>query len=147
MSKFTLNQTVPHLVKLFLDPDEVQNRAPILRLLADLIHAARQSSLVNSTTDEQPVALAPYKDEVLGVLTVGLKNTPACLNALDSLKGMVTTSKLLSDDELGFIVHNVNELFTGDVTEQSEDIRSVILRIVRETPSSYPTEATLSSIS
>lgn len=117
-------------MKLFLDPDEVQNRAPILRLLADLIHAARQSSLVDSTSDEQSVALAPYKDEVLGVLTVGLKNTSACLNALDGLKGMVTTSNLLSDDELGFIVHNVNELFTGDVTEQSEDIRSVMLCIV-----------------
>lgn len=127
VSKFTLSQAIPHLVKLFLDPDEVQNRAPILRLLADLIHATRQSTTLQADSEgEQSVALAPYRDEVLGVLTVGLKNPSSCLNALDGLKGMVTTSNLLSDEELGFVVHNVNELFAGDVTEQSEDIRSVI---------------------
>ena len=126
VSKFTLNQAVPHLVKLFLDPDEVQNRGPILRLLADLIHATRQSSQKEAGDVDQPVALALYKDEVLGVLTVGLKNPSSSLNALDGLKGMVTTSNLLSDDELGFIAHNVNELFSGDVSELSEDVRSVI---------------------
>lgn len=119
VSKFTLNQAVPHLVKLFLDPDEVQNRAPILRLLADLIDAARQSA----SKDEQTAALAPYKDEVLGVLTVGLKNTLSAIHALDGLKAMVLTPNLLSDDELGFVVHNVNELFAGDVSELSEDVR------------------------
>ena len=119
MSKFTLSQAVPHLVKLFLNPDEIQNRAPILKLLADLIDAARQSA----SREDKSAALASYKDEVLGVLTVGLKNTSSSIHALDGLTGMVTTPNLLSDDELGFIVHNVNELFAGDMTELSEDVR------------------------
>lgn len=126
MAKYTLNQAVPHLVKLFLDPDEASNRAPVLRLLADLIHAARQSSLKDVSDKGEAAALAPYKDEVLGVLTVGLKNAPSCLNALDGLKGMVTTANLLTDEELGFVVHNVNELFAGDVSEMSEDVRWVV---------------------
>ncbi|KIP04531.1 hypothetical protein PHLGIDRAFT_191607 [Phlebiopsis gigantea 11061_1 CR5-6] len=127
VSKFTLNQAVPHLIKLFLNPDEIQNRAPTLRLLADLIHAARQSPLQDSAT---PPALLPYKDEVLGVLTVGLTNVSSSLNALDGLNGMVTTDNLLFDDELGFVVHNVNELFTKDVTEHSEDVSDAILSLL-----------------
>jgi DNA repair/transcription protein MET18/MMS19 len=125
VSRFTLNQAGPHLVKLFLDPDEVQNRAPILRLLADLIDAARQSD----SKGDGSAALAPYKDEVLGVLTVGLKNPASSIHALDGLKGMVLTSNLLSDDEQGFVVHNVNELFEGNVSELSEDVRYALFGI------------------
>lgn len=112
-------------MKLFLDPDEVLNRAPILRLLADLIIAVRDSSLKDNSQGKKEPALAPYKDEVLGVLTVGLKNTASCGHALDGLKGMATTTGLLSDDELGFVVHNVNEVFTGENAEQADDVRCV----------------------
>ena len=115
---------MPHLVKLFHDPDEVQNRAPILRLLADLVDAVRQSETVQAS---ETATLAPYKDEVLGVLTVGLKHTSGSVHALDGLKSMASTPRLLSDEELGFIVHSVNDLLSGDVTEMSEDVRCPIL--------------------
>ena len=123
MSRFTLAQAVPHLVKLFLDPDEVQNRGAVLQLLADLITAAQTASTVGGVDPEVTPALAPYKDEVLGVLTVGLKVPSGCRHALAGLLGMATTANLLTDEELGFVVHNVSEVLMGADAEQDEDIR------------------------
>ncbi|EKM50673.1 uncharacterized protein PHACADRAFT_178404 [Phanerochaete carnosa HHB-10118-sp] len=133
VSRFTLSQAVPHLVKLFLDPDEVQNRAPTVRLLSDLIDAARQFA-----QEGEQAAFTPYKDEVLGVLTVGLKNSSACVHALDGLRGAATTPGLLADEERGFVVHNVNELFAKDVTEISDDISDKILELLTAVSASTP---------
>lgn len=121
VSKFTLSQAVPHLVQLFLNPDEVQNRAPTSRLLADLVNAAQKAAAIGTEPDVPP--LSPFKDEVLGVFTVGIKNTGSCVHALNGLKGMVLTPGLLTDEELGFIVHNVNEILSSDENQENEDIR------------------------
>ncbi|KAI0333855.1 ARM repeat-containing protein [Cubamyces sp. BRFM 1775] len=133
VARFTLARAVPHLVKLFLDPDELPNRAPTLRLLADLIEAARKSTAQEPEVlpDEGSVPLSPYKDEVLGVLTVGLKAPASALPAIDGLKSMVRTVGLLTDDELGFVVHNVNELLQkdedeGEISDASLDLLSTI---------------------
>ena len=127
VARFTLARAVPHLVKLFLDPDELPNRPPTLWLLADLIEAARESTAQDPEVlpDEGSVPLSPYKDEVLGVLTVGLKAPASALPAIDGLKSMVRTVGLLTDDELGFVVHNVNELLQKD--EEESEIRHVTL--------------------
>lgn len=99
---------MPHLTKLFLDPNELPNRPPITALLAELVVAAK-GSMLNSIPD-QTAPLMPYKDQVLSVFTVGLKATSSYSPALSGLRYMVTTPGLLTDEELGFIVHNVNEL-------------------------------------
>ncbi|KAH9913980.1 ARM repeat-containing protein [Epithele typhae] len=119
VARFTLSKAIPHFVQLFLNPDELPNRAPTLRLLADLIEAARESTASPDPEvlpDEQ-VPLAPYKDEVLGVLTVGLKTPASSYPAVDSLKSMVLTRDLLTDEELGFIVHHVNEVLQQDTDD------------------------------
>ena len=72
---------------------------------------------------EEDIPLAPYKDEVLGVLTVGLTAGSPAQPTLDGLKALVTTPGLLTDEELGFVVHKVNELLQ-DGHEENEDIRS-----------------------
>lgn len=132
VARFTLARAVPHFVKLFLNPDELPNRAPTLRLLADLVEAARESTTSPSSYsdpeilpdgDESSVPLSPYKDEVLGILTVGLKTPASAYPAIDALKSMVRTHGLLTDEELGFVVHNVNEVLDKD--EDETDIRSV----------------------
>lgn len=120
VARYTVSQAIPHLVKLFLDPDEISNRPPVLILLTDLITAARESA---TTVDQPDIPLSPYKDEVLGVLTVGLKASSSRLPALMGLKAMVTTKELLSDDELGFIVHNVNEVLQTDPEEEGDDAK------------------------
>ena len=123
VARFTLARAVPHFVKLFLNPDELPNRAPTLRLLADLIEAARESTSQDPEVlpEEGGVPLSPYKDEVLGVLTVGLKTPASAYPAIDALKSMVRTPGLLTDEELGFIVHNVNEVLQKD--EDETDLR------------------------
>ena len=114
---------MPHFVKLFLDPDELPNRAPTLRLLADLIEAARKSTSQDPEVlpDEGSVPLSPYKDEVLGILTVGLKTPASAFPAIDALKSMVLTGGLLTDEELGFVVHKVNEVLQKD--DEESDLR------------------------
>lgn len=72
--------------------------------------------------EEGDVPLFQYKDEVLGVLTVGLRNASSASPGLTGLKGMVTTRGLLSEEELGFIVHNINELLQSSESENA-DIR------------------------
>ncbi|GJE98061.1 Dos2-interacting transcription regulator of RNA-Pol-II-domain-containing protein [Phanerochaete sordida] len=124
VAKFTLAQAVPHLVKLFHDPAEAPNRAPVLRLLADLADAARASTLADGA------ALAPYKDELLGMLTVGLRVPGGAVHALDGLAAAVRTPGLLGDDERGFAVHSVNALLGGDVAEMGEDVSDKILALL-----------------
>ncbi|KAI0831813.1 ARM repeat-containing protein [Trametes gibbosa] len=119
VARFTLARAVPHLVKLFLNPDELPNRAPTLRLLSDLIEASRKSTAHDPEIlpEEGNVPLSPYKDEVLGVLTVGLKTPASALPAIDGLKSMTQTTGLLTDEELGFVVHNVNDILQRDEDE------------------------------
>lgn len=123
VARFILARAVPHFVKLFLNPDELPNRAPTLRLLADLIEAARKSTSEDPEVlpDEDNVPLSPYKDEVLGILTVGLKTPASAYPAIDALKSMVLTGGLLTDEELGFVVHNVNEVLQKD--DEESDLR------------------------
>lgn len=112
---------MPHLVRLFLTPDEASTRGPTLLLLSELIASARDSTTKLSSEDVDP-PLLPYKDEVLGVFSVGLKLATTRNAALSGLKIMASTKKLLSDEELGFIVHNVNEIIQGDREELYESM-------------------------
>lgn len=68
--------------------------------------------------------MSPYKDEVLGIFTVGLKTENTRRYSIDGLKGLVTTRGLLTDEELGFIVHNVNEVLSEN-GDEDEDVRYV----------------------
>jgi DNA repair/transcription protein MET18/MMS19 len=54
--------------------------------------------------------LLPFKDEVLGVLTAGSSLPATRTVALSGLKALVSTKGLLSDEELGFIVHNADQI-------------------------------------
>lgn len=62
--------------------------------------------------------LAPFKDELVGVLTVALKTTPSARPALAGIKGLVETPGLLTDEEIGFVVHSVNEILLADSDEE-----------------------------
>ncbi|PCH36357.1 ARM repeat-containing protein [Wolfiporia cocos MD-104 SS10] len=120
VARFTLARATPHLVRLFLDPDEAANRAPTLRLLADFVAAARDSMDPEVLPAEGEAPLAPYKDEVLGVLTAGLQVAGCAEPALDGLRGLATTRALLTDEELGFVVHCVNELLQREGAQGAE---------------------------
>ena len=121
VTRFTISQAVPHLVKLFMNPDEALTRPATMLLLSDLITAARDSSGQESES-EYPSALSPYKDDVYTITMVALGNVSSRRAALGSLNGLVTTRALLSDDELGTIVNNINDLLQVE-TDGGDDTR------------------------
>jgi len=108
----------------------------VLAVLTEFINAVRDSSSkfspqtvrTEAGVDPEPMVptLTPYKDEVLGVLTVSLKTSSLRRLAFIGLQGMVTTENLLTSEELGFIVHNVNEILEADSNEFG-DVRCVLL--------------------
>jgi DNA repair/transcription protein MET18/MMS19 len=116
VSRYTLFHAVPHLTRLFVDPDELPNRGPVLSLLSSLIVAARDSTVKADNAED--VFLLPFKDDVLGVLIVGLKAQSSLRPAIEGLNGMVTTPALLDDQEIGFVVQKVNDV----ISSQQEDL-------------------------
>jgi len=114
VARYTITQAVPHLVRLFHDPDEISARAPTTFLLSELIASARDSTDKIPPLEVEP-PLLPFKDEVLGVLTVGLTLSSTRNVALSGLRAMTSTKGLLSDEELGFIVHNVDQIIQKGV--------------------------------
>lgn len=85
--------------------------------LADLSEVLRRSPLEVSGEGN----LASLKDETLGVFVVGLKAFPSRRSALRGLKSMVETRGLITDEELGFIVHCVDDVILDE--EDDEEIR------------------------
>jgi DNA repair/transcription protein MET18/MMS19 len=116
VSRYTLSHAVPHLTRLFVDPDELPNRGPVLSLISSLIAAARDSTVKADNAED--VFLLPFKDEVLGILIAGLKEQPSLRPAIEGLNGMVTTPALLDDQEIGFVVQKVNDI----ISSQQEDL-------------------------
>ncbi|KAG6909334.1 hypothetical protein DXG01_000934 [Tephrocybe rancida] len=137
VSRYTLSQAIPHLVKLFLNPDEVSNRPPILILLADLVNAARDS-LLSEVTDKTPIPMMLYKDEVIGVVSAGLKTAASRIPAIALLRGLITTKRLLSDEELGFVVHSVNEVFSDEEAGNDDFSDSAILDVLKTISQTAP---------
>lgn len=109
VARYTISQAVPRLIQLFHDPDEISARAPTIFLLSELIASARDSMDKAPYLKVDP-PLLPFKDEVLGVLTAGSSLPATRTIAFLGLKALVSTKGLLSDEELGFIVHNADEI-------------------------------------
>lgn len=112
--RYTISQVVPHFVQLFHNPDESSTRFSTLTLLSEVIDAARDSDDQGKEVIEFEPALTPYKDEVLRVYTVGLQSTSLRSAALSGLKAMIMSNNLLTDEEIGFIIHKVNDYILKD---------------------------------
>ena len=110
-------KAIPHLIGLFQNPDEIANRDSVVSHLADLSEALRTSPLMVSGEGN----LASLKDETLGVFVVGLKAFSSRRSTLKGLKSMVETEGLITDEELGFILHNVNDVILEE--EDDEETR------------------------
>lgn len=109
-----VTKAIPHLIGLFQNPDEIANRDSVISHLADLSSALRESPLVVIGEGN----LASLKDETLGVFVAGLKALSSRRSALRGLKNMVETEGLITDEELGFIVHNVNDVILDEEDDE-----------------------------
>ncbi|KAJ6582074.1 ARM repeat-containing protein [Mycena capillaripes] len=142
VARYTLANAVPHLLKLFMDPNEVPSRHPVLLLLSDLIAAARDSvkgqaeSMSDSAPPEPP--LAPFKDEVLGALISGVAASATTRAALAGLTGLVSTPHLLSDAELGFVVLKVNDVLETCYDEEHSEDSNAILKLLMTISATSP---------
>ncbi|KAJ6592258.1 ARM repeat-containing protein [Mycena vulgaris] len=135
VARYTLANAVPHLLKLLADPNEVPTRHPVLLLLSDLIAAARDSQDVDSQA-EPP--FASYKDEVLGALVSGVAAPATTRAALAGLTGLVSTPRLLSDAELGFVVLKVDDVLETCLDEEHSDDRTAILQLLMTVSATAP---------
>ena len=97
-----------------MDPDEASNRPATLLLLSEFTEAAGDYKGRNKESPTVNSLLIPYKDEVLGVFSVGLSASSTRNAALSGLNAMVGAQGLLSNEELGFIVHNVDQVLEGE---------------------------------
>lgn len=119
VSKYALSQTITHLTTIFRNPDETLTRTATLTLLGEIISATRNNSSTPVIGGASPKpALAPYKDDILAVLVAGLKVPAAYQPALKGLRVIIDIPNLLADEEVGFVVHNANELLR---TTRDED--------------------------
>ncbi|KAI0258930.1 ARM repeat-containing protein [Gloeopeniophorella convolvens] len=135
VSRYTVSHVVPHLIELFVNPDELPNRGPVLTLLSSVIAAARDSTSKAADTE---IFLLPFKDEVLGILITGLTARSSSLSAIEGLGGVITTPGLLDDEEVGFVVQKVNEVISGQNEElagASEAALDLLKTISTKTPS------------
>ncbi|KAJ7464465.1 ARM repeat-containing protein [Mycena latifolia] len=140
VARYTLANAVPHLLKLLADPDEVPTRHPVLLLLSDLIAAARDSVKSQEVTADAPPEppLAPYKDEVLGALISGVTAPATTRAALAGLTGLVSTPRLLSDAELGFVVLKATDVLETCLDEEHADDSNAILKLLMTISATAP---------
>jgi DNA repair/transcription protein MET18/MMS19 len=86
-----------------------------------VIDSARNSARQeNGDTSAGEPALMPFKDEVLGVYIVGLQSPPLRTVALSGLKGLTLTDALLTDEEIGYVVHKVNDIIAVSYDDSDE---------------------------
>lgn len=107
-------------MKLFRDPGELNHRQQILTLLC--IHVAA----IDTKRLELDDTLLSSKDDVLSAFIAGIKSVSSREPALDGLKRLIQMDGILSNEELVFIVHNINEILHSD-SDIAEDARFVIL--------------------
>ncbi|KAF8757616.1 RNAPII transcription regulator C-terminal [Rhizoctonia solani] len=117
---YTLNRVAPFLIKQFHDPDEAAHRDPILAALRDVLHAIRE--LKEGPCREASLAfLKANKDTTLGALTSGLNTKVSRGSALSGLLQISYMQGVLSNEEMAFVVHKINELL-GSEKDELEDL-------------------------
>ncbi|KAG8854442.1 hypothetical protein FRB96_007504 [Tulasnella sp. 330] len=135
--QFALKSAVPHLLQLFVQPDEASNRRQILSHLTALVTATEVnfSSLDVAYVDEKP--LDEFRDQLLGAYIGGLKTTETRVAALNGLQHMVQISGLLSADEVQYIVHQIDELL-GPSSDLEDMRRAAVLNVLAGISKSSP---------
>ena len=107
MAKHTLEKIVPHFLTLYRDPQEAPLRPHILTGLNAVVEAVLTS--INPPAPDTESPLAPYKDDVLATFLSGLNQLATSQASVGGLQNLVQIKKLLSAEELGFVVHTASE--------------------------------------
>jgi DNA repair/transcription protein MET18/MMS19 len=129
ISQHVLSQNLPPLLSLFQTTPS--SRRAVLSCLAELLNAihlaavewkvqsSEHASIESSKTDSG--GIDSYKDQILAILTVGLKASNTRQPAIRGLSNALDLDDFFTEEELGFIVHSVNEV-TFEQQKETEDI-------------------------
>ncbi|KAG8958276.1 hypothetical protein FRC03_009290 [Tulasnella sp. 419] len=133
VSQLALSQAIPHLLKLLTDPTETTHRAVIITEITSLITATREafSDSPSGRKYEEEKPLDPYKDQLLGSFISNLSSSNTRRASLEGLLQLVLIPKLLTLEELGYMVHNINNLLESSI--EADDIRGPILNVLTAT--------------
>ena len=112
--QYILSKTIPHLVNLFVNPDEVECRSHILLLLSDIVSATPSEFRAGQDTANNTTPLIPFKDELLNIVIAGLQTPSTRCPGLTTLQRLLATRDFLTPDELSFAIHRVNEILLDD---------------------------------
>lgn len=98
------------------------HRPQILTLLCFIVSTieARQSVILGDVGAQE--LLLSYKDEVLGAFISGLKLGGSREAALEGLRKLSQMSSVMTEEELVYIVHSIDELLLSD-NNGSDDAR------------------------
>lgn len=100
-------------MKLFRDPGESAHRPQILTLLCITVTAISANQSVLEEFGLQAVLLS-FKDDVLGAFIAGLTVPGGQEAALEGLKRLCEMREVLSNEEVAYVVHSINEILVGD---------------------------------
>ncbi|KAI5124282.1 hypothetical protein M0805_005129 [Coniferiporia weirii] len=131
ITQFSLSQTIPRLMKLFHDPEELVHRPQILTLLCVVVSAAdaRRPTLEDYVPQAQ---LLSFKDDVLGAFISGTKALNCREAALEGLKRLSQMRDVLTEEELIYVIHSINEILqfdSGGVDDLSDEALDVLITI------------------
>ncbi|SCV70456.1 BQ2448_1850 [Microbotryum intermedium] len=131
LAAYVLSVTVPQLLNLYKDLDEVALRAPTLACLADLLSSLsplETPAPVNSTDPaDAPMSfppptlshadgaspLEPFRDELLSVLTSGSRSASSRASAMDGLVRLVRVPEFLTPSEVEYCISAIDDVLMG----------------------------------
>ncbi|KAG9001211.1 hypothetical protein FRB90_011657 [Tulasnella sp. 427] len=125
-----VGQSIPHLIKLYLDPAEASQRSHIVLQLSNLLLTLQEvySGDIASTSYAQEHVLEAHKDELLGVISSSVKVADTRMAALSGTSHLVQIQGLLTDEELGYLVQHINELL--EPSSDLQDLKNVLLNLL-----------------
>ncbi|KAG8999782.1 hypothetical protein FRB90_011960 [Tulasnella sp. 427] len=125
-----VGQSIPHLIKLYLDPAEASQRSHIVLQLSNLLLTLQEvySGDIASASYVQEHVLEAHKDELLGVISSSVKVADTRMAALSGTSHLVQIQGLLTEEELGYLVQHINELL--EPSSDLQDLKNVLLNLL-----------------
>lgn len=122
-------------MKLLRDPEEQAHRSQILTLLC-IIVGAIESKLPALEEYGLQGQLLEFKDDVLGAFISGTKNMSNCEAALEGIRNLALMRDVLTEEELVYVVHNINELLQSNTDDA--DVARYDMLFTHYDPASNP---------
>ncbi|SCZ87643.1 BZ3500_MvSof-1268-A1-R1_Chr2-2g05109 [Microbotryum saponariae] len=137
LAAYVLSVTVPQLLNLYKDPDEIALRAPTLACLADLLSSLSPletpAPLISTAPADAPISfppptlphaegaspLEPFRDELLSVLTSGSRSASSRAPAMDGLVRLVRVPEFLAPPEVEYCISAIDDVLIGGADAES----------------------------